>query len=172
MSDSGPIAVPTATHEFTDLTIGETYYYRARVLGQSATPAVESGWSNVESSQQVPPPKPDVQISLLSYTGFVGDDIYNDTGENQTVERTIGVGPYAYYYVKVQNEGGGRSFTLHATPGTRSLYSHRMARDLGTTAIKDVTSQMTGSGYTINMPPVASIAATSYSPMRPCPAAT
>lgn len=153
VSDSGPIAVPTATHEFTDLTIGETYYYRARVLGQSATPAVESGWSNVESSQQVPPPKPDVQISLLSYTGFVGDDIYNDTGENQTVERTIGVGPYAYYYVKVQNEGGvAAPFTLHATPGTRSLYSGTGWRVICYNSYpQDVTSQMTGSGYTINM---------------------
>ncbi|MBD3286130.1 hypothetical protein GF359_06425 [candidate division WOR-3 bacterium] len=49
--------------------------------------------------------QPDNAISLNPDSGFIGDDVYNSTAEDQTLTHATDYGNTATYYIKVQNDG-------------------------------------------------------------------
>ena len=75
----------------------------------SATAKVQLTVGNVQ---------PDVAIRLTTNPTFIGDDIYNVTGVDQTVAGTAGNGAVAQYTIKIQNDGElADTFTLTGSAG-------------------------------------------------------
>ncbi|MBN2378248.1 T9SS type A sorting domain-containing protein [candidate division WOR-3 bacterium] len=97
--------------------------------------------------------KPDNLIAVMAngpYFPYLGDNIYNTDGANQTAADTVDPTVTAYYRIKVQNDSHNwpESFTLKGTASgnvSGADYSVHYFNDslMGT----DITNQVTGSGW-------------------------
>src|SRR6185436_1708964 len=81
---------------------------------------------NGGSAPPPPPPpttrRPDALIKATSDTTYVGDNIYNTDGANQTKSLTVRGGKTANYDIQVQNDGSASdSFKVGGSTGTSSL---------------------------------------------------
>lgn len=94
--------------------------------------------------------QPDAMIKNISDTTYVGDNVYNQTGEHQTKEQTILIGNKGVFHVQVQNdyldeEGNPDVFIVKATAGNAS-WNLRYFDLLNGGA--DITASITGTGWT------------------------
>lgn len=93
------------------------------------------------------PSQPDMLIRRTADPLYVGNDIYNTTGQDQTVSDTAGWDRPAVYVLKLQNDGSiSDSFLVTGTGGGAGwVVTYYDAAEDGA----DITSQVTGSGYAV-----------------------
>ncbi len=87
--------------------------------------------------------RPDLAISFAETSGYVGLDVINSDGSGQTLNEVADLNVEKEFFVKVRNTGGAENIVLTATPGN-SLWDIKYY-----TNNVDVTSDITGSGFTI-----------------------
>jgi hypothetical protein len=86
--------------------------------------------------------RPDALISKSASSGYAGDDIYNDTGNNQGRTAEVARGDKQVFYVRGQNDGDAvDTFTVD---GCASTGNFRVTYFRGTT---NVTSAVVGGTY-------------------------
>ncbi|MBN2378727.1 hypothetical protein JXM67_02860 [candidate division WOR-3 bacterium] len=89
--------------------------------------------------------QPDNHIKNSYESVYIGDNIYNVTGANQTEEQSIGIGDTAIYHVMIQNDGPDEdSFKVTATPtgtGWDVKYYDGIQSEY------DITAQVTTTGW-------------------------
>jgi hypothetical protein len=77
---------------------------------------------------------------------FVGNNVYNTTGKNQTVKQKVHRGKKFVFTIQVQNDGNNAdTFTLKG-PGARTGFTVRYLN--GTTGTSNVTSQVVAGTFT------------------------
>lgn len=112
------------------------------LTGSDAVDAVRGTTTGLTS-----PSQPDMLIRRAADPLYVGNDIYNTTGEAQTVADTAGWDRPAEYMLKLQNDGNiTDSFLVTGTGGGAGwVVTYYDAAEGGA----DITSQVTGSGYPV-----------------------
>ena len=122
-TDGGPYAPASAnlsSTAYTDsqVTAGTTYFYVVR-----ATNAVgESPNSNqAQATPTAPPPPHPVDVTIAAGDDenptFVGENVYNTTGANQTKSQSVVPDSAAVYTVQVQNETAAPAAFTVTAPG-------------------------------------------------------
>ena len=94
-------------------------------------------------SCQAPTGKPDAQIRIGATGTFVGNDVYNTTGEGQTRTARVARGATITYTIKVQNDALVAD-TLRLK-GTRASTHYRVTYTAGGL---DITDEVTAGTYT------------------------
>jgi hypothetical protein len=146
-------AVVAGTFQTVSLAPGGTKDYRLAVsVSSTATIGVTRSWlvratsvhdntnaDAVKSAVKVVKYRPDAMIKLASATSFVGDNIFNLTGTNQTVTINKKRGTSQSFSYRVQNDGtvadtfrlvgpGNKTgFTVHYFAGTTNITSNVVA---------------------------------------------
>jgi hypothetical protein len=92
----GPISLPAAWFSKAALATGV-------IATSGGAPAFPATWDLFEV--QFPQHRPDAQVKLSGAASYVGDNIYNTTGNNQTLGVTTAAGTSRTFVVNVQNDG-------------------------------------------------------------------
>jgi len=91
--------------------------------------------------------RPDGMIGLVSdSTDYIGEDVFNTTGSNQTKSKDIYNTQAAIYYIKVKNAGNISPDSVRIT-GTGDSSDWQIKYYDAKTEGNDITTQVTGSGY-------------------------
>jgi Tol biopolymer transport system component len=89
--------------------------------------------------------RPDMWVRRAGHAGYVGDDVYNTTGENQTRRQRIAAGQETVVPFQVQNDSTVTDrFTIRGTAGGEAWtvsYFDRLV------AGHDITAEVTGLGW-------------------------
>lgn len=109
------------------------------------------GWYVDDVSIDVPmtPRQPDLQIRNAGDTNFIGDNIYN-VDVSQTKSQTVAQGTKATYQVRIQNDSTVADSLVLTGPGDENGWTVRYYNAL--TGGTDITTQVTGAGYTLPAP--------------------
>ncbi len=88
---------------------------------------------------------PDGQIKNSSETTYIGNNIYNDDGTEQTKEQEVAPGTPAVYHIKIENDGANADNIKVTGTGDVSDWTVRYYDDLigGT----EITGDVTGGGW-------------------------
>jgi hypothetical protein len=91
-------------------------------------------------------PRPDLLVKCSLETSYIGDDVYNDDGTNQTKSQNVAPGVKARYNFLLYNDGvAAESFTLTGTAaGTGWAAKYYMS------GAGEQTAAFTGGGYAVN----------------------
>jgi hypothetical protein len=87
----------------------------------------------------------DNQIKNSFETDYIGDDIYNLTGEDQTKSQTTTPYNAAIYHVKIENDGNGEDGFLVTGPAGSSGWDIAYFDEL--VGGNNITAQVTGAGW-------------------------
>lgn len=101
---------------------------------------MSQSWNAIQSYQ------PDNQIKNSDETVYIGDNIYNTTGTNQTKSQQVTNNQTAGYHIRIENDGDAAdSFTVTATASGPAQWvaNYFDALSGGT----NITSEITGSGW-------------------------
>jgi hypothetical protein len=91
--------------------------------------------------------RPDGMIGLASDgTDYIGENVFNTTGSNQTKSKNIFNTQAAIYYIKVKNAGNISPDSVRIT-GTGDTADWQIKYYDAKTEGNDITTQVTGSGY-------------------------
>jgi tripartite motif-containing protein 71 len=131
----------TSPADYPGLSAGlHTFYVRATDQYGNVGSTVHQAWT-VDTQTH----KPDGQIA--TGTTYVGNDIYNSDGSNQTKTLKSKVGKTVTFKIRFQNDGTGTDGYL--VKGTASGKGYTVAYYAGTT---NITSKVTGGTYKVNVP--------------------
>ncbi|MBI3922583.1 MAG: hypothetical protein HY318_14265, partial [Armatimonadetes bacterium] len=152
----------TATLTTDPQTVGDDYQITVNNATDTNGHVIQSGWiidgnNNVRRGNvttgivQTPQVQPDCQIvnstDSPTATSFIGNNVYNATGTNQTKSQSMKPGDTAVYYVKVQNDAVFTdSIQVTGTAGTADFDVQYF--DDGNV---DITAVMTDSGQTLTL---------------------
>ena len=137
--------MPTARHGIQAVTWNGAAYLAAGGMkqGGGAPTAVHEVLTLSSSSSY----RPDGHLRLSTQKWFVGNDVYNSTGAQQTRSTTGGPGQKRSFVVRVQNDAstsdGLRIRGCAASPGFGVRYF------VGATGTKDITTAVVGGTYTV-----------------------
>lgn len=99
--------------------------------------------------------QPDLMIRNMGDSWYIGDGLYNSTGESQSTTQTARMDAAAVYAVKLQNEGTlATSYLLTGSPGGNGW---QVTYFSSLTGSGDITAEVTGSGYTLNAVPAGGV---------------
>jgi hypothetical protein len=103
------------------------------------------------SAPPPPPPvirQPDNLIKLSSDAAYVGNNVYNADGANQTRTQSVRAGHSATFFIMIQNDGSASdSFTMQ---GPASSAGYTVKYQPGTSGGGDITAAVTGGTYRVN----------------------
>lgn len=89
--------------------------------------------------------QPDLWVRRSVDAGYLGDNLYTESGAGQTISQAIDAGTTAAYYCKVQNDGLATD-TLTVTAPAASAGWGVKYQTMGATPV-DITAQITGAGW-------------------------
>ena len=96
-------------------------------------------------------PKPDLAIKQSTADSYIGDDIYNLTGENQTLPKNVNNTVTLTYYIKIQNYGNTTGFYIVGTASAGGwTMNYFDASEGGTDITNDVRT-----GWNLTLTPTA-----------------
>jgi N-acetylneuraminic acid mutarotase len=99
-------------------------------------------------------PRPDAMIRLASQTAFVGNDVYNTTGAQQTRSTTTPAGQRRTFVVRMQNDGPGTDgFTVRGCSAASGFRVRYLVGTMGTTDVS--TAVVNGTYMVAGVPPGA-----------------
>jgi hypothetical protein len=93
--------------------------------------------------------RPDARVRLSSVTALTGNNVYNTTGNNQSVSTTAGRGVQRTFVVNVQNDGTATDAFILRGPGSSTGFT--VAYFAGTT---NITTAVVNGTYRMNNVPV------------------
>ena len=109
---------------------------------------VNNVWASAISIQ---PPLPDMQIRNAGDPAFTGDDVYNATGTDQTVQQSVPADTAGVYVLKVQNDRPvTESFTITGQAGAPGWTVRYYDAAAGGT---DISHLVMGGGWSISSVP-------------------
>ena len=96
--------------------------------------------------------RPDNQIKNSGETSYIGDNIYNLTGVNQTKSQSVAPTNTAIYHVKIENDGNGQDgFLVNTVIPTLNETNNEQGWDVeyfdALVSGNNITAQVTGSGW-------------------------
>jgi DNA-binding beta-propeller fold protein YncE len=144
--DSGSYGPCTSPTGYSGLPEGQhTFYVTATDnLGNTSSPAHQTWTVDTQTH------RPDNQIA--TGTTYVGNDIYNSTGTNQTKSVKAKVGKTVSFKIRIENDGSATDpFTVS---GGGSAKGYSVTYFAGTT---NITSKVVAGTYKITLDPAASV---------------
>jgi tripartite motif-containing protein 71 len=131
----------TAPADYPGLSAGQhTFYVRATDQYGNVGNTAHQAWT-VDTQTH----RPDGQIA--TGTTYVGNDVYDSDGSNQTKTLNAKVGKTVTFKIRVQNDGTGTD--AYTVKGTGSGKGYTAAYFIGTT---NITNRVTGGTYKVNVP--------------------
>jgi DNA-binding beta-propeller fold protein YncE len=124
---------------------GHTFYVKATDTLGNVSSAVHQSWT-VDMSTH----RPDEQIA--TGTTYVGNDVYNSTGTNQTKTLKVKVGKTATFKIRIENDGSDPD--PYTVTGGATGKGYSVSYYSGTT---NITSKVIGGTYKVTLDPGASI---------------
>jgi tripartite motif-containing protein 71 len=144
--DGGSYAPCTSPTGYTGLVAGQHSFYVTATdnLGNTSAPAHHTWTADTETH------RPDNQIA--TGTTYVGNNIYNGTGLNQTKTLKAAVGKTASFKIRIENDGSGTDPLTVLGTGSGKGYS--VTYFSGTT---NITSKIVAGTYKISLAAAASV---------------
>jgi DNA-binding beta-propeller fold protein YncE len=144
--DGGSYAPCTSPTGYTGLVAGQHSFYvtATDAIGNTSAPAHHTWTADTQTH------RPDNQIA--TGTTYVGNDIYNATGTNQTKTLKAGVGKTVTFKIRIENDGSGTDPLTILGTGSGKGYS--VTYFSGAT---NITSRVVAGTYKINLDPAASV---------------
>ncbi|MBA2558871.1 MAG: hypothetical protein H0V07_03120 [Propionibacteriales bacterium] len=129
----GPVALPSAWFSKAALATGV-------IATSGGAPTFPATWDMFEI--QFPKYRPDAQVKLSGAASYLGNNVYNTTGDTQTIGVTSAAGTTKTFVINAQNDGAvGDSFVLN---GAGSSAGFTVKYFAGTT---DITSAVVNGTY-------------------------
>lgn len=106
-------------------------------------------WDMFEIQSPASPYRPDARVRLSTVAALTGNNVYNTTGNNQTVSTTAGRRMMRTFVVNIQNDGSDSDAFLIRGPGSSTGFT--VAYFAGTT---NITTAVVNGTYRQNNVPI------------------
>ncbi len=137
----GPVALPATW-------FGTSRGLALGIISSSYGPAppFAATWDLIEATPATG--KPDAKIKLSSDGSYLGDNVYNATGQSQTRTASTAAGTKKTFYLRFQNDAAATdSFTVAGGRGATGFAVRYFA---GTTGTTEITSAVVAGSYAVD----------------------